>query len=340
MKKNTMVLAGDIGGSKAGLALYAGNRERFSATVFQTYPSPEAPGLEAILRQFLASHPVSVSSACFGIAGPVVNGRCKTTNLPWEVSENRLKQDFGWKKVSLINDLTATALSIPFLKARETAVLQRGRPRKGGNLALVAPGTGLGQGLAVFHQGQLIPVSSEGGHADFAPTSEDQVHLWRFLRQRHGHVSVERVLSGPGLVEVYGWVRDFTGIREPAWLKERFQREDPAKVITDCALEAEHHCCVQALHHFVGILGAVAGNLALTGLATGGVYLGGGIPPKILPALRAEVFMKAFTDKGRFESLLKKIPVRVILNDRAAMLGAAACAFQAAEERQMSGKSS
>ena len=331
MKKNTLVLAGDVGGTKTNLGLYTKERGRLSVKALKSYASRDASHLEPIIEKFFSNHPASVSSACFGIAGPVVNGKCKTTNLPWEVSENRVKNKFGWEKVRLINDLTATALAIPLLKTRELAVLNKGRAQKGGNMALVAPGTGLGQGLVIFHRNEPVPVSSEGGHVDFAPTSEDQVRLWRFLRQKNGHVSVERVLSGPGLVDVYAWVRGSGRVREPGWFKARFHREDPAKVITDCALEEQHPYCVEALDHFVRILGAVAGNLALTGLATAGVYLGGGIPPKILGALKAGVFMKAFTDKGRFQSFLEKIPVRVILNERAAMLGAAACAFQAVE---------
>jgi glucokinase len=308
MKENCLVLAGDIGGTKTSLGLYVKEEGRLFATVLKSYPSREAQNLEPIIEDFLSAHPASISSACFGIAGPVVGGKCKTTNLPWEVSEIRLKQDFGWKKVRLLNDLTATALSVPLLKTRELVTLNKGRAQKGGNVALVAPGTGLGQGLVITHGNEQVPVSSEGGHVDFAPTSEDQVRLWRFLQKKYGRVSVERIVSGPGLVDVYEWVRDSGRTREPGWMKRRFQEEDAAKVITDCALEEKHRYCVEALDHFVRILGAVSGNLALTGLATGGVYLCGGIPPKILWALKAGVFMKAFSDKGRFESLLKRSP--------------------------------
>jgi len=332
MEDGSAVLAGDIGGTKTGLGLYVKDKGRISATVVRSYPSRDVPRLEPIVEAFLSAHPAVVSSACFGIAGPVVDGRCKTTNLPWEVSEKGLKQNFGWDKVRLINDLTATALSLPFLNRRESAALNQGRPQKAGSLALVAPGTGLGQALVVFHRGKPVPVSSEGGHADFAPTGEDQVRLWRFLQKKYGHVSVERIISGPGLVDLYAWVKASRRIREPGWLKARFQVGDPAKVITECALEKQHPCCVETLDHFVRILGAMAGNLALTGLATGGVYLCGGIPPKILPALKGGTFMEAFAEKGRFENLLKRIPVRVILNEQAAMVGAAACAFQAVEK--------
>jgi glucokinase len=332
MKRIKVVLAGDIGGTKTNLGFYVRKSGGFDALVFESYPSREATGLEPILEKFLSSHPAPISNACFGVAGPVINGKCKTTNLPWEVSENRLKERFGWERVRLVNDLTATALSISFLRPVDVAVLNKGKAQKEGNLALVAPGTGLGQGLVVYHRGCPVPVSSEGGHVDFAPTSDEEVRLWRFLQKKYGHVSVERVVSGPGLADVYDWLRDSGQTPEPGWLKARFRNEDPAKVITNCALELKHPYCVEALDHFVRILGAAAGNLALTGLATGGVYLCGGIPPKILWALKAGgIFMKAFSKKGRFENLLKKIPVRVILNERAAMLGAAACAFQALE---------
>jgi len=328
--KKPMVLAGDIGGTKTNLALFVKGEGRPSFSDFESYPSRDAPNLESIVKDYLSNRSaVVVSSACFGIAGPVVNGRCKTTNLPWEVSETRLKRVFGWKRVRLVNDLTATAMSISVLTRRERAVLNKGRPQRGGNLALVAPGTGLGQGLIVFHQGRAHPVASEGGHVDFAPTNEEEVELWRYLRRNLGHVSVERIVSGPGLGSIYAWLRESGRYGEPEWLKARLRVEDPAKVIAETGLTGKHPLCVESLRIFVSILGAAAGNLALTGLATGGVYLGGGIPPKILPALGTGSFMRAFTDKGRFRGLLENIPVHVILNEGAALIGAAECAFQA-----------
>jgi glucokinase len=185
----------------------------------------------------------------------------------------------------------------------------------------------LGEALLVFRNGQYIPIPSEGGHVDFAPSTEAEIRLWRFLQEKFGHVSTERVLSGPGLVNLYEWLRDGEGYEEPGWLKKRFEKGDPARVVTQTALKERHPLCREALRVFVSVLGRAAGNLALTGTATGGVYLGGGIPPKILPALRQGPFMKAFVDKGRFEDYLKKIPVRVIMNDKAALLGAAIGAF-------------
>jgi glucokinase len=269
-----------------------------------------------------------MTSACFGIAGPVVNGRCRTTNLPWEVSEVRIRRRFGFRHVRLINDLEATARAIPLLESREVFSLNRARVRKGQSLALVAPGTGLGESLLIFRDGKYRPISSEGGHADFSPNNEEELSLWQYLHKRLGHVSKERVLSGPGLLNIYSWHKASGRHREPRWLVRKIKEMDPARAITEVALGDRHPLCVDSLSMFVSIFGAVAGNLALTGMTTGGVYLGGGIPPKILPKLRESIFMKAFTNKGRFKELLERIAVRVILNEKAALLGAAECAFQ------------
>jgi glucokinase len=331
MKANaseTRVLAGDVGGTKTNLGLFVAGKQRPVARVVESFSSAGSPGLETIVKSFLSKHRTDVSSACFGIAGPVVRGKCKTTNLPWEVSEVSLKKRFEWPHVRLLNDLTATAEAVPLLTIRERVTLNELRAPKHQNLALIAPGTGLGQALMAFRNGEYVSVSSEGGHVDFAPANEAEVRLWRYLRGMFGHVSVERVLSGPGLVHIYSWLRDTEGHREPVWLKDRLGQGDSAKVITEAALNQRQPLCREALRVFVSVLGRTAGNLALTGTATGGVYLGGGIPPKILPALQGEGFAKTFVDKGRFEAYLKKIPLYVILNDKAALLGAAKVAFE------------
>jgi glucokinase len=291
-------------------------------------PSKEAPNLASIVEKFLGIHQVSISSACFGVAGPVKNGRCKTTNLPWDVSETKLKNRFGWDKVRLINDLTATSYAIPLLTGRELFSLNRGKKSKGGSIGLIAPGTGLGMALMVWKDGNYVSMPSEGGHSDLAPQNETEVALWKYLHVRLGHVSVERVLSGPGLFITYCWLK-FTGQgSEPAWLAQRMNEDDPSKVISELALVEKEPLCVKTLDLFVSILGATAGNLALTGLTMGGIYIGGGIAPKILPKLGEALFIKAFVDKGRFTGLLQSIPVRVILNDKAALLGAAHCALE------------
>lgn len=323
-----LVLAGDIGGTKTNLGLFRMGKKRPVPKVIETHPSRESPNLALIVEKFLGRHEVSVATACFGVAGPVKNGRCKTTNLAWDVSEKKLKNRFGWDNVRLINDLTATAYAVPLLTGRELFSLNQGKRSRGESIGLIAPGTGLGMALLAWKDGNYVPVPSEGGHSDFAPQNEVEIALWNYLHVRLGHVSVERVLSGPGLFIIYCWLK-FTGQgSEPAWLAEKMNEDDPSKVITEAALVEKEPLCVKTLDLFVSILGAAAGNLALTGLTRGGMYLGGGIAPKILPKLQGGLFMKTFVDKGRFEGLLHEIPVRVILNDKAALLGAAHCALE------------
>ncbi|MBW1895481.1 MAG: glucokinase [Deltaproteobacteria bacterium] len=327
-KKNVFVLAGDVGGTKTNLGLFVRGKKRPVLKVFETYPSTEAPNLESIVDRFLERHKVAVSSACFGVAGPVKKGRCKTTNLPWDVSAIKLKNRFKWEEACLVNDLTATAYAVPLMTKRELFTLNPVRAPKRETLGLVAPGTGLGMALMVWNDGRHVPVPSEGGHSSFAPNSKDEAALWQYLHARVGHVSAERVLSGPGLFVIYCWLK-FTGqAKEPKWLAEKINDGEPSRVISEAALVKGEPICVKALELFVSIFGAAAGNLALTGLARGGVYLGGGIAPKILPKLKGGLFMRAFVNKGRFTGLLSRIPVHVILNDRAALLGAAACALR------------
>jgi glucokinase len=328
-KREPVVLAGDIGGTKTSVGLFVRGKKRPEPLLIESFASRKAPNLASLVDRFLKSHPAPVASACFGIAGPVINGRCKTTNLPWVVSEILLQRRFHWRHVYLLNDLTAAGLAIPLLRRSEMASLNKGATQKKGNLALISPGTGLGQAMLVYRNGEYIPLSSEGGHVSFSPTTEEQVELWRYLRKKVGHVSVERVLSGSGLVNIYSWLRDSGRFEEPPWLKELMQQQDPAKVISENALRKRNALCEESLRLFVSMLGTVAGNLAVTSLSVGGVYLGGGIPPKILPALKQGSFLKAFLAKGRFADFLSRIPVHVILNDKATLLGAAHAAFEA-----------
>jgi glucokinase len=329
-----LVLAGDIGGTKTNLGLFQMGKTRPSFKVMETYSSREAPNLEHIVGRFLEKHKVTIVSACFGVAGPVQGGRSKTTNLPWTISENSIKKRFKWNHVILINDLTATAYAIPLLSNKELHALNKSKARKWQNLGLVAPGTGLGMALLIWVGNRYIPVASEGGHADFGPSDLMEAELWAYLYERWDHVSVERVLSGSGLFNIYSWLLDTGRHHEPAWLAKKIKAMDPARAISEAALDRRDPLCEEALDIFVSIFGAVAGNLALTGMTTGGVYLGGGIPPKILPILVEDTFMQAFKNKGRFKGLLEKIPVRVILNDRAALLGAAHCAFEMQKENE------
>jgi glucokinase len=243
------------------------------------------------------------------------------------VEEASIRRRFGWEEAYVINDLVATALAIPVLAQREVVLLKSGKKRTGENIGLVAPGTGLGMALLVQTKSGYTPVASEGGHADFGPNNDWEARLWHHLRKRFGHVSTERVLSGPGLNNLYMWLRDSGAYREPAWLKSTCSKIEPAQAITNAAVNRRTPLAVASLEMFVSILGAAAGNLALTGMTTGGIYLGGGIPPKILPFLKSPFFMEAFMGKGRFRPLLEKIPVHLILNDKAALMGAAVYAF-------------
>jgi glucokinase len=331
-KKDVLVLAGDIGGTKTRVGLFVMGKKRPESLVVESFASRKAPNLEDIVDRFLKRHPASISSACFGIAGPVINGRCKTTNLPWVVSETQMKRRFQWHHVRLLNDLAAAAVAVPLLRRSEQVSLNKGVMQNKGNIALLSPGTGLGQALLIYMNGEYVPLSSEGGHVSFSPATEVEVELWRYLRKKYGHVSPERVLSGPGLVNIYSWLRDSGRFEEPNWLRGIMKQEDPAKAISENALRKKQALCVASLRFYVSMLGSVAGNLALTSLAVGGVYLGGGIPPKILPALKHGSFLKEFMAKGRFADFLARIPVRVIVNDKAALLGAAHVAFAALKD--------
>lgn len=327
LKVSEYVLAGDIGGTKTSLGLFKRGNRRPILKDSRTYPSVEFRGLEDIIEVFLKSYPLPVANACFGIAGPVQNGKCKTTNLPWEVHEDRIENRFGFEHARLLNDLSAMALSVPSLMKNELFTINAARAKKGQNLGLIAPGTGLGEALLFFHQGRYYPIPSEGGHTDFSPKNEIEIKLWRYLQRLYGHVSIERVLSGPGIFSIYKFLKSTGSYKEPKWLSKKISKVDPSRAITEAAMEKGQKLCVKTLDIFNSILGAAAGDLALTGMTTGGMYLGGGIPPKILPKLKESTFMNSFLAKGRFRDLMENIPVYVVLNERAALLGAAIGAF-------------
>lgn len=326
-KRAGCVLAGDVGGTKTDIGFFEAGRTRPIARATATYSSRDADSLDTIVGRMLERHPFKIETACFGIAGPVINGECRATNLPWVVAEKKLARRFGWKQTKLINDLGATAMAIPLLNHREMHPLNNVRIRKKQNIGLVAPGTGLGLAILHYVDGRYRPVASEGGHANFAPSEPEEVDLWRFLRSRFGHVSMERVVSGQGLVNIYDWLKSTPKYSESRETAEAMRRSDSARVISENAINANDPLCIATLQRFCQIFGSIAGDLALTGMTTGGIFLAGGIPPKILPALQRGDFMAAFQDKGRFEEFLRKIPVRVILHDQAALLGAANCAL-------------
>ena len=325
-----MLLAGDIGGTKSNLAIYSVEAGLHKPLFEATFPSALYPSLEALVRTFLSQTDLSVDSACFGVAGPVVAGRAAITNLPWDMSVQQLREELKLSSVRLINDLEAIARSIPFLEPGELHTLSKGRPVAHGNIAVVAPGTGLGEAFLTWDdESHYHPHTSEGGHCDFAPTNEQEIELLRYLLKQYDHVSYERVCSGKGIPNIYAHLRDSGVAEEPHWLSESLAKAaDFTPVIVNAALDKSSDLCVATLNTFVAILGAEVGNMALKVMSTGGVYLGGGIPPRIMAFLEGGTFMNAFLDKGRFVELLADVPINVILNPRCALLGAASYGLQ------------
>ena len=330
-----VILAGDIGGTKTRLALYRLSHSTLELLAEDVFQSRNYTGLEAILHDFQPKK-VSVSAACFGIAGPAKGGVIRTTNLPWSVNTESLQGQIGSKEVHLINDLVANAYGIKALPMSDFHVLNKGMERSG-NQAILSAGTGLGEAVLFWNGSEHIPSPSEGGHADFGPRTPIEIGLFQYLSDRFGHVSYERIVSGPGLLHIYEYLK---GTRkfgdEPEWLSKRMGEHDPASVISEAALLRKNRICEEALDLFVAIYGAASGNLALHVMAVGGVYLGGGIAPKIIEKLKDGTFMEAFRSKGRFSTILAAIPVRVIMNEKTALLGAASFAASRLEgERSM-----
>jgi glucokinase len=327
-----MILAGDVGGTKVHLALYDFIDGKLNYTRDKQVPAKQYSGLEAIVKEFLGAD--QVTAACFGVPGPVRNGRLRLTNLPWTLDCRELACALAIQHVFLINDLEANGYGIGELAADQIFTLSEGDPSQMGNRALIAAGTGLGESFLVWNGRSHTPYPSEGGHSDYAPRNEDEIDLLRFLKQKYnGRISEERVVSGQGLTNIYEFLREVRGMEEPAWLAEQIGAvTDPNSVITEMALAAKSEICEKALDMFVSAYGAEAGNLALKILSVGGMYVGGGIAPRILEKLKDGAFMKAFTDKGRLSQLLVNMPVRVILESRAALLGAAAYAEARAAE--------
>ena len=320
------ILVGDIGGTHSRMAYYNVEGGKFSCFVKEIYPSGDYSGLDAIVGKFVATYGANSELVCLAVAGPVRDGQVRTTNLPWIVDASRIAQALGLKAVTLINDLEALAYAVDVLEPKDLVVLNEGDAKATGNVAVIAAGTGLGEAGLYWDGSRHLPFACEGGHTDFAPTDELQDELLRHLRAQFGHVSWERLVCGPGLLNIYNFLRNAGYGEEPDWLKLEMQQADPASQITRHGLEGTSPLCTRALELFASLYGCEAGNLALKIMANGGVYLGGGIAPKIVDKLRGPSFLKPFTKKGRMSDLLKAIPVRVILNDEAGLLGAARCA--------------
>ena len=321
-----MILAGDIGGTNARLAYFQPQNGRFQLVSERVFPSRNHRGLGEIVTQFLDESGTRPEAACFGIAGPVRNGRVETSNLPWVIEQSVLANQIHLAATLLINDLEASAWGIGALGTEDLVTLNPGAGSVAGNQAVVAPGTGLGE-AGLFWDGSRHHVfACEGGHTDFAPQGELQIELLRYLTKRYGHVSYERILSGPGLVNVYEFLCASGCDQETPTLAAAMQSGDPAAAISRAALSGDDPLAAKALDLWIAVYGGEASNLGLKIMSTGGLFLAGGISPKILPRLKASLFMEAFLDKGRMRPLVEAMPVHVVTNEKAGLLGAARCA--------------
>jgi len=321
------VLAGDIGGTKTLLQIAEGKAGRCRAVREQRFDSASYDSLSSIIHEFLKQEKnKKITAVCFGIAGPVkttARGQSvKVTNLPWEIHSQELKRRFKFPQLRLINDFQAVGYGIEALGAKDLVVLQPGEPVEHGPRAVIGAGTGLGQGILIWNKDHYVPVATEGGHANFAPTNELQLELTRHLLKTVGRTSWELVLSGHGLVQLYDFLKARGGVPESPAVAKAMQADDPAAAITQAALERNDPLANQTLDLFVDIYGAQAGNLALTAGATGGVYIAGGIAPKIIPRLTDGRFMRAFLNKGKMKSYVADIPVQVVTKPEVGLIGA------------------
>lgn len=339
-----MILAGDVGGTKTRLALYQFEDGELIRQQTETFVSRDHSSLDEVVRIFLDRHKATVTRSCFGVPGPVVNGEARATNLPWKLKEEQISRALHIPTIRLVNDLVATAAAVPNLQPEDLLTLHEGKPPAAeknvrGNhnkmtesenvaLGVLAPGTGLGQAFIYFDSGQRHIIASEGGHADFAPTNEIEIKLLQYLKSRYDHVSYERILSGPGLVNIYTFLKDTGYALEPSELGRRLREEDPGMVISHAGMVEKNELCVKTLDIFASILGAQAGNLVLTLMATGGVYLGGGIPARIYEKLADGTTVGSYLNKGRLSYLTENTPLYVILDDHTALRGAACIAIE------------
>jgi glucokinase len=320
-----MILAGDIGATRTRMAAFQAEANKLAMVVEKTFKSQEHSGIAEIISAFVQTEGIPVHTACFGVAGPVRSGRSKISNLPWTIDSRELAVQLRLNSVGLINDLEAYAYGIDALESKDFVTLSEGTGDDAeGNRVVIAARTGLGVAGLYWDGFRHHPFPCEGGHSDFAPKSDLEAELAHYLRERHEHVSCERILSGPGLKNIYEFLRDTQKADEPDWLKRQISQapHQPA-LISQLALEKKVAICDQALDIFVGVYGSETGNCALNFLATGGVFVGGNIAAKIAPRMREPIFMNSFLNKGRMRSVLADIPVKIVLNDNCGIIGAA-----------------
>jgi glucokinase len=331
-----MLIAGDIGGTKTDLAIYSNESGPHVPLAQTEVHSADYSSLQAIVTEFLAQVKMSVDVASFDVAGPVIDGHVKTTNLPWVMDEISMAKDLKLKSVHLMNDLEAVARSVPVLRAADLLTINKGEPVPSGPIAIIAPGTGLGESFLTWEGSQYSAHSSEGGHSDFSPTNEQQIGLLRYLIPRFGHVGVERVCSGIGVPNIYEYLRDEERIPERAEVAQLIaSAKDHTRAIVDAAVDPKNpsELCRATIEVLISILASEAANLVLKVFATGGIYISGGIALHLLDALQEPQFMQAFTNKGRFKELMARIPIHVITT-RAALVGAAAYGLERLKEHK------
>jgi glucokinase len=316
-----IILAGDIGATKTHLGLYRDTGGSLTRVHDHVYPTQDFPSLEAVLTDFIMGRE-QVAVACLGVPGPVIGGLAHPTNIRWDIKEQSLLTVLHGASTRLVNDLVATAYGMLHLEPSDIVELQKGEEMQAANIAVIAAGTGLGEAGLIAAGSRWSAVATEGGHCDFAPRGAEQVALLQFLEREFGHASYERAVSGLGLHNLYRFLLEFLPEPEPEWLQQRMAAGDPSAVVGEVALAGQDPRCIHALELFTDIYGAEAANLALKFLAFGGLYIGGGIAPKILPFMQQR-FMHSFFNKGRLSAVLEKMPVRISLNEEAALLGAA-----------------
>ena len=322
LKTQAMLLAGDVGGTKSSLVLSQIANGQLTLLKEGNFPTKDYPSFEALARLFLGKKSPPVDGVCLGVAGPVNQGKVQGTNFPWEITVEEIRVRLGVKQVFLINDMEANAYGLSALQGKDLEILKSGS-EIAGNAAIISSGTGLGEAGLYWDGVRYHPFASEGGHCDFGPRNELDIELWRFLHQKYGHVRWERVVSGPGICDIYDFLRPYRNQLEPKGLLKENLKEDKAKVITSAALERSDPICIETLEIFLRFLATEAAQLALKTKATGGIYIGGGIVPKILKGINREVFRKNFVQSGRLNPVLEKVPVTVVLNEKTALLGAA-----------------
>jgi glucokinase len=328
MEEDHMILAGDIGGTHSRIAAFDADGNKLPLVVEKIYESQEHSGLTEIISEFVRTEGIPVHSACFGVAGPVRNGRSKISNLPWIIDSRELAAQLKLRSVDLLNDLEAYAYGMDALESKDFVTLSEGSEDAEGNTAVISAGTGLGEAGLVWDGFRHHPFACEGGHTDFAPKSHVEIELLQYLLKKHGHVSYERILSGPGIRNVYEFLRDTHKQEEPDWLRDQIRTAtDVPALISQLAAQKKAVICEETMKIFVTVYGSETGNCALKFMSTGGIFIGGSIAAKIVPMMKSDIFMQAFLDKGRMSSLLKDMPVKIVLNDDAGLLGAARSAL-------------